>query len=116
MNKILITGANGFIGRAIFNRLMDDKAEVFGGVRHSTSRDRFIKTPELGASSDWIDILKEFKTVIHTAGRAHVLNEKSFNPLEIFRAVNTAGTIKLAKDCASAGVRRFIFPESVTRP
>lgn len=113
MAKILITGANGFIGRAIFGRLMDDKAEVYGGVRHSTSADGFVKTPELLALSNWVDVLKEFKVVVHTAGRAHVLNEKSDNSLVIFRAVNTAGTIKLAKDCASAGVRRFIFISSI---
>lgn len=113
MTKILITGANGFIGRAIFSRLMDDKAEVYGGVRHSTSVDRFVKTPELLASSDWVGVLKEFKIVVHTAGRAHVLKEKSDKPLEIFRAVNTAGTIRLAEDCVRAGVRRLIFISSI---
>jgi nucleoside-diphosphate-sugar epimerase len=113
MTKILITGANGFIGRSVFRRLIDDKVDVYGGARHATSTDRFVKTPDLTASSDWVDVLKEFKIVVHTAGRAHVLKEKSDNPLEIFRAVNTAGTIRLAKDCASAGVRRFIYISSI---
>ncbi len=113
MTKILITGANGFIGRAVFNRLIVDKVDVYGGVRHSTTVDNFVKTPNLGASTEWEAVLKEFEIVVHTAGRAHVLKEKSDNPLEVFRAVNTAGTIKLAKDCASAGVKRFIFISSI---
>lgn len=113
MTKILITGANGFIGHSVFSRLIEDKVDVYGGVRHAISTDRFLKTPDLLASSDWVDVLKGFEIVVHTAGRAHVLKEKSDNPLEIFRAVNTAGTIRLAKDCVTARVRRFIFISSI---
>lgn len=113
MTKLLITGANGFIGRALFNRLLDDKANVYGGVRHATTADNFVKTPTLGASEEWGAVLEGFEIVVHTAGRAHILKEKSNKPLEVFRAINTAGTIKLAEDCAAAGVKRFIFISSI---
>ena len=66
MNKTLITGANGFVRRAIFNRLMDEKADLYGGGRHSRTVDKFVKIPDLRYSTDWIDVLKEFKMKLKT--------------------------------------------------
>lgn len=51
--------------------------------------------------------------VIHLAARVHVMNDLADNPLAEFRKVNTAGTLNLARQAVSAGVKRFIFISSI---
>ncbi|OFW62049.1 MAG: nucleoside-diphosphate sugar epimerase, partial [Actinobacteria bacterium RBG_16_64_13] len=50
---------------------------------------------------------------VHAAARAHVLRETAPDPLQVFRAVNTLGTITLARQAAESGVRRFVFLSSI---
>ncbi len=57
--------------------------------------------------------VRDVDVVIHAAARAHVMNETEADPLEVFRIVNTAGTLALARECAQRGVRRFIFISSI---
>jgi nucleoside-diphosphate-sugar epimerase len=51
--------------------------------------------------------------VIHCAARVHVMNEEATEPLAEFRRVNVAGTLRLARQAAEAGVRRFLFVSSI---
>jgi UDP-glucose 4-epimerase len=51
--------------------------------------------------------------VVHLAARAHITQETSSDAYAAFRAVNTAGTLNLARKAAAAGVRRFVFLSSV---
>jgi nucleoside-diphosphate-sugar epimerase len=51
--------------------------------------------------------------IVHLAGRAHVLREQEQNPLEVFRQVNCDLTLRLARQAAISGVRRFIFISSI---
>jgi UDP-glucose 4-epimerase len=51
--------------------------------------------------------------VIHLAARVHITQETSSDAYAAFRAVNTAGTLNLARQAAAAGVRRFVFLSSV---
>jgi nucleoside-diphosphate-sugar epimerase len=67
----------------------------------------------LDDESDWSGALKDVTTVIHCAARAHILRDKSNNPLLEYRRVNVDGTLRLAHQAAAAGVRRFIFISSI---
>jgi UDP-glucose 4-epimerase len=51
--------------------------------------------------------------VIHAAARAHIMDDIAEVPLEAYREVNVRGSVKLAKQAAQAGVKRFIFISSV---
>jgi len=51
--------------------------------------------------------------LVHCAARVHVMHENTSDPLSEFRRVNVAGTLALARQAATAGVRRFIFLSSV---
>lgn len=62
---------------------------------------------------DWQVPLLGVDVVIHSAGRAHVMNETHSNPLQAFREVNVDATLKLAQQAADAGVKRFIFISSI---
>jgi nucleoside-diphosphate-sugar epimerase len=51
--------------------------------------------------------------VVHLAARVHVMNDKCLDPLNDFRRVNVDGTANLARQAASARVRRFVFLSSI---
>lgn len=118
MSRILITGANGFIGRAIAETLaLSNIHTVRAAIRKYKSDfhspvDLF-QSLEMAGSTDWTDALKNIEVVIHCAARAHVICDASKNPLDDFRKVNVDGTLNLAKQAAASGVKRFIFLSSI---
>jgi len=72
-----------------------------------------VQIESIGAATDWSDALTGVDTVVHLAARVHVMNDISSDPLSAFRQVNVAGTERLARMAAQAGVRRFIYISSV---
>lgn len=111
--KVLVTGASGFVGSALVEFLHDKGYDVLGTVRSAALAQCSILAPELSASSGWRELLAGRDVVVHAAARAHVLAETETDPLAVFREVNTAGTLNLARQAAAAGVRRFVFISSI---
>jgi UDP-glucose 4-epimerase len=68
---------------------------------------------ELSQGFDWAEIISGVSAVIHCAARVHVMNEDAGDPLAEFRRVNVDGTLRLARQAAEAGVRRFVFVSSI---
>ena len=119
MTRILVTGANGFIGNALVKRLLTQ--EEFRGVALAMRRIG-LQWPEsvsqyivgsLDAANDWSSALEEISVVVHCAARVHLLADKSVSPLDDFRRTNVRGTLNLARQAATAGVRRFVFLSSI---
>lgn len=111
--SILVTGGTGFIGRALVTRLVQDRAQVRSSVRHRPKSSIEVQAPSLGSDAEWRSALEGMTTVIHTAARAHVLKEQAESPIQIFREVNSAGTLQLARQAAEVGVQRFLFISSI---
>jgi nucleoside-diphosphate-sugar epimerase len=116
--NLLVTGATGFLGRAILqSAAISVEGQLFGSVRLDSqpviSTATKVVMGELSARTEWSKWLGGVDVVVHTAARAHVLRDGSRNPLTEFRRVNRDGTLKLARECALAGVRRFIFISSI---
>ena len=114
--KILITGQNGFIGKALFNFLQQQNYQVRGAVRNEQQADKdqdIVAIGDIGPTTDWKSALVDVEVIIHLANRAHVLNDRAVDPLAIFRKVNTAGTIQLAEQALKSDVKRFIFVSSI---
>ena len=111
--RTLITGANGFVGSALMARLQAGGLRPLGTTRGTSLDKGCVSAPPLEASGDWSDLLTGVDTVVHTAARVHVMRDTSSNPLDEFRAVNVTGCLNLARQAASAGVRRFVFISSV---
>lgn len=114
---ILVTGANGFVGRALCAALIKDGHRVRGAVRRNDgivhpeiSR---VNVGEIYSQTDWSDALADVDVVIHLAARVHVLHETSVNPLEDFRQANVIGTEHLARSAATHGVDRLVFVSSI---
>lgn len=115
--KVLVTGANGFIGR----NLVSDFA-AFGHSVKAAARDQMTQMPEnvrsvsfpsLNSVSDFSATVGGCDVVIHAAARVHVMQEASLDPLAEFRAANVDGTIALARAAVVAGVRQFVFLSSI---
>ena len=83
--KILLTGATGFLGKAIFEELSDD-CEVITVGRSQTSQIRF----DLAGQSSGNLVNSEL--VVHAAGRAHLIPQNE-SELSEFKKVNVDGTI-----------------------
>ncbi len=115
MNKILLTGASGFVGSALLARLSDQ--ELFLPVPVFRDTETAQVTATAIRVTDLIDLRAEQITgcsvVIHCAARVHVMQDGALDPLAEFRKVNFEGTLKLAGQAAEAGVGRFIFISSI---
>lgn len=111
--KILITGANGFVGQALSLESFRRGFKVCAAVRELSTLPSYIDVVSVGhvdSSTDWSQALKDCDVVVHLAARAHV---RDSDPLEVFRKVNVEGTLNLARQAAAAAVRRFIFISSI---
>lgn len=116
-DRILVTGAAGFLGRAVVDHLSGRGRRVRAAVRRSggdwPSGVEVVATGDLSALTDWSVALKDVEVVVHCAARAHVLKDRAADPLAEFRAVNTDATLALAAQAAAAGVRRLVFISSI---
>ena len=115
--RILVTGANGFIGSALCRHLMQANYAVRAMVRRQAEAPLLATEHQLinqiDGATDWYSHLRGVDVVIHLAARAHVLKEESANPLMEFRRTNTEGTINLAQQAQQNSVRRFIYLSSI---
>ncbi|CZV62651.1 NAD-dependent epimerase/dehydratase family protein [Enterobacter cloacae] len=112
--KVLVTGGTGFLGTALVRTLKSSGHEVILTTRKQENPEQGIyNLGDLSADTSWINILQGCDTVIHTAGRAHILNDDAQDALAEFRRVNHDATMKLATDAATSGVKHFIFISSI---
>jgi len=111
--KVLITGANGLVGRAVCAALHRTGHAVTPAVRRAQGLAQEQVIGESDAQTGWRAALAGMESVVHLAARVHVMNDSAADPLAAFRSINTAGTLNLARQCAAAGVRRFVFVSSV---
>jgi nucleoside-diphosphate-sugar epimerase len=116
---VLITGATGFVGRALLNRFQADSSlgRPHLALRSDPSNDfESINCSIVGninSQTDWQDVLRGTDIVVHLAARVHVMDDVSDNPLMAYRDVNVGGTLELLRQSARAGVKRFIFLSSI---
>lgn len=108
---IAVTGANGFVGRHLcchLTRVGHQTRFIQRRFAHAT-----FQIPGIDSSTDWSDVLSGVDVVIHCASRVHVLHDQVADPLAAYRAVNVAGTQRLAIQAAELGVKRLIFLSSI---
>ncbi|OUL88697.1 UDP-glucose 4-epimerase family protein [Paraburkholderia hospita] len=111
---VLVTGGNGFVGQALCEHLRRQGLSVRAGVRKVPSANPDVaQMPDLAPDANWTPLLSDVDTVIHTAARVHVMQDRAADPLTEFRRSNTEGTLRLAQQAVDAGVRRFVFVSSI---
>ena len=116
MSRIVVTGASGFIGSALTDRLLAQGHRVVGSYNKREPKPRkgaiFERVRGLHGFSDWRPLLEGADMVVHCAARAH-RNDKGRPGLNRQRAANRDATLSLAEQASAAGVRRLVFLSSV---
>jgi UDP-glucose 4-epimerase len=112
--RVLVTGASGFIGRALVNDLAAQDHRVRAAMRQPA--DIFPRTVEVVAVSDlarpieWRPLLRDIEAVVHLAGIAHAGPGIAD---EVYDRVNRVATAGLATAAAGTNIKRLIFVSSI---
>jgi UDP-glucose 4-epimerase len=108
---VLVTGASGFVGRHLSPVLARGGWLVRRAVRRLSSNHDDVVIDSIGANTDWSTTLEGVEAVVHLAARVHHPREEYAT--ELYRSVNTEGTLHLASCAARAGARQFIFVSTI---
>ncbi len=110
---ILVTGANGFIGRRLCTVLKERGFVVIPAVRSPLCA-HSIAIGNIGPKTEWRRVLTECpETVVHLAAKSHTIKDVKDDPISAYREINVLGTINFARQASYAGVKRFIFLSSI---
>ena len=111
--KIAVTGATGFVGRALCKDLLAHDHVVAPVVRQAAGLAHEIMVSNIDAATNWLPALGSIDAVVHLAARVHVMDDTARDPLALYRASNTEATLNLARQAAQAGVKRFVFISTI---
>ena len=110
----LVTGAGGFLGRPLVERLVADGTPVRAMYHRSPEIPPRPGVVTVRAALEDFDSLRRAAegctTVFHLAGKAHDLDVRDAGA---FRRINVEGTANLLRAAEEAGVRSFVFASSV---
>ncbi|HEX7936743.1 MAG TPA: NAD-dependent epimerase/dehydratase family protein [Paraburkholderia sp.] len=116
--RILLTGATGFVGHAVSRRLLERGDQVTALVRRPQEVVPGV-TEWLAPAGDFADVEQcnpstfACDVVIHLAARVHVMQDRASDPLAAYRETNVEGTLRVARAARRAGARRFVFVSSI---
>ncbi|MBN1979498.1 MAG: NAD-dependent epimerase/dehydratase family protein [Anaerolineae bacterium] len=111
--RVLVTGANGFVGAALCRKLVERGDAVRGLVRRSSDLSLLADLDverAVGALDDpasLADAARGVEAVYHVAGAV-----SDWGPLAYFRRVNVEGTGSLLRAAVRRGVGRFVYVSS----
>ena len=120
--RALVTGAAGFIGSTLVDRLLGDGHTVVGldnfasgratNIEHLTSNPDFFFVEADIVTADLDTILEEYEpeVVFHLAAQIDV--RKSVANPQFDTSVNVVGTVRLAEAARKAGVRKVVHTSS----
>jgi UDP-glucose 4-epimerase len=108
---VLLTGANGFVGRNVAPALAANGMIVRQAMRKRLSEPNTVTIDTIGPETSWEEALRGVDAVVHLAARVHHPREE--HAAEIYRTINTDGTLHLARRAAKAGVRQFIYLSTI---
>ncbi|WP_250490183.1 SDR family oxidoreductase [Caballeronia sp. INML2] len=117
--RIAITGANGFVGRAVSRALLARGIGATGLVRHDAQCEPGVDVLHIdGLDSITPDAFVGCDAVIHLAARVHVMTDAAAQNtsealLNAYRAINVDGTLAAAEAARRAGVTRFVLMSSI---
>lgn len=114
-DKVLVTGASGFLGAAIYKALLDSGYDVdpaFRTVQHGLGvvNERIIDLDD--EPSRWQVDFSDYQVIVHAAALVHQGPKSAESSRERYLSVNCNAAVNLATAAAAAGVKTFIFISS----
>ena len=106
--RIAVTGASGFLGRHLLNRLRRNNRCEALPLSHSSNLEGAILWDAVMSAKECASILRGCDAVIHTAAYVPA-NHRSSSEAQKCIQVNAIGTLNLLEGCDLAGVKRLIF-------
>lgn len=113
--QILLTGANGFVGKALLESFCREGHQVVAAARQpiaSVEGARYLAIRDMNDTHAWRRAAHGIDAVVHTAARVPIMRG-SGDDLALYRQVNVSGTLTVARAAAAAGVKRFVFISSI---
>lgn len=118
--RVLVTGANGFVGREVVAELRRRGRAAIAGVRvlsdDAAASDDGVErraTGDLAAAPDLSGVLRGVDVVVHTAARVHMMHDTAASPAAEYQRANVDATRHVASQAIAAGVKRFVMVSSV---
>ncbi len=114
-STILVTGAAGFIGGALFKRLTEYGLDVTGTVLYPGEAEQLRKHSyraevlDLASTAEWDELLRGTDVVFNIAA----MFQETEHGESMYHKVNVDGTVKLVQTAARCGVRRFVHCSTV---
>lgn len=115
---VAVTGATGFVGRALVRRLVALEVPCVRAAVRQVGHGldpavEVVMVDDLSADNRWHEFVAGIDVVVHCAARVHVLDESAVDPQAEYFQANVAATLNLAEQAVAAGVRRFVFISSI---
>jgi nucleoside-diphosphate-sugar epimerase len=121
--RVLVTGADGFVGRHVGRKLIALGYIPLAGLRTLKmwpdlqravpGLNEYSVLGDLGEDQNPSVHLANVSAVIHLAARPPVMSANTAGTSQVYRRVNVEGTKSVARAALRAGVRRFIFVSTV---
>ena len=112
-STVLVTGASGFVGRALCDRLREAHYRVVPALRLDNGMPGAVAVGDISATTDWGVALAGCDAVVHLAGCAPIPGKEGPDQHGLYRKINTEAALNLARQAAEAGVRRFVYLSTI---
>ena len=108
-----LTGATGFVGRALSEELLkrNIRARFFSRSKTLTEKN-FFPLDTFNSTTDWTQALSGITCIIHCAGLAGDIGGSENHKKKYFNEINVEATFHLANEAAKMGIKRFIYLSS----